>query len=167
MHDAILPARWPGRSHDRTALRRLQAECDAARCTLSNSTQAVIKVRSLMDGPSFSSTVARSQFKSLSMGVVQTSIVPIEKVLFDGRVRKADVDDIVFIRGSTQMPLVRQRIEDFFGKAPYNPINAHEMVAHGAAVQAAVVYGDRSELADVGRIDVVPLSLKLEMAGAS
>eukprot|EP00930_Biecheleria_cincta_P027959 TRINITY_DN19529_c0_g1_i1.p1 TRINITY_DN19529_c0_g1~~TRINITY_DN19529_c0_g1_i1.p1 ORF type:complete len:724 (-),score=170.69 TRINITY_DN19529_c0_g1_i1:80-2221(-) len=150
------------------ALRRLQVECDAAKRTLSSSTQATVEVDSLLDGVDFSCTISRAKFEELNMEIFRRSMTSVEKVLSDAKVDRKAVDEVVLIGGSTRIPAVQKLIEDYFGKEACKSINADEAVAYGAAVQAAVLCGDKgkdSPLRDIVLLDVTPLSLGLETAG--
>lgn len=150
------------------ALRRLQAECDAAKKTLSSSTQATIEVDSLLDGIDFSCTISRAKFEEMNMDLFKKSMDSVQKVLEDAKVERKQVDEVVLIGGSTRIPYVQKLIEDYFGKEPCRSINADEAVAYGAAVQAAVLSGNKgkdSPLKDIVLLDVTPLSLGLETAG--
>merc|ERR1719343_459683 len=90
----------------------------------------------------------------------------VEKVLADAKMTKKDVSEVVLIGGSTRIPKVQSIIESYFGKEACRSINADEAVAYGAAVQAALISGDRSaDLKDIVLVDVTPLSLGLETAG--
>ncbi|CAE7593076.1 unnamed protein product [Symbiodinium sp. CCMP2456] len=150
------------------ALRRLQAECDAAKRTLSSSTQASIEVDSLLDGLDFSLAVSRAKFEELNQDLFKRSMDSVEKVISDAKVDRKAIDEVVLIGGSTRIPYVQKLIEDYFRKEPCRSINADEAVAYGAAVQAAVlsgVKGKDSPLKDLVLLDVTPLSLGLETAG--
>lgn len=148
------------------ALRRLQVECDAAKHTLSSSTQAVIQVDSLLDDLDFRLPMTRAKFEELNDSLFRKSMESVQKVLDDAKVSKDKVDQVVLIGGSTRIPRVERLIQDFFGKPPCKSINADEAVAYGAAVQAAVLGGARDpKLQDIVLLDVTPLSLGLETAG--
>ncbi|CAE8627976.1 unnamed protein product [Polarella glacialis] len=150
------------------ALRRLQNECDMAKRTLSSSTQATIEVDSLLDGVDFSCSITRAKFEELNQDLFKKSMESVEKVLTDAKVDRKKVDEVVLIGGSTRIPFVQKTIEAYFGKAPCQSINADEAVAYGAAIQAALVGGDKSAdspLRDIVLLDVTPLSLGLETAG--
>ncbi|OLQ00121.1 Heat shock 70 kDa protein [Symbiodinium microadriaticum] len=150
------------------ALRRLQAECDAAKRTLSSSTQASIEVDSLLDGLDFSLAVSRAKFEELNQDLFKRSMDSVEKVISDAKVDRKAIDEVVLIGGSTRIPYVQKLIEEYFRKEPCRSINADEAVAYGAAVQAAVlsgVKGKDSPLKDLVLLDVTPLSLGLETAG--
>mmetsp|Transcript_44551 Transcript_44551/g.102868 ORF Transcript_44551/g.102868 Transcript_44551/m.102868 type:complete len:702 (-) Transcript_44551:52-2157(-) len=155
------------RSNNR-AIRRLQSACDNAKTTLSSSTQAVVEVDSLLDGVDYSCSISRAKFEELNADLFKKSMDCVERVLSDAKMAKGKVDEVVLIGGSTRIPRVQKMIEDYFGKEPCKSINADEAVAYGAAVQAAVIAGERSPdspLNDVVLVDVTPLSLGLETAG--
>jgi len=150
------------------ALLRLQAQCDAAKRTLSSSNKAVIEVDSILDGVDFSYTVSRAKFEELNQDLFKRSMASVERVIADGGVQKSDINEVVLIGGSTRIPQLQKMIEAYFGKEPCRSINADEAVAYGAAVQAAVISGARgadSPLRDIVLLDVTPLSLGLETAG--
>merc|ERR1719495_191494 len=92
---------------------------------------------------------------------------PVEKALRDSKTEKAKIDDVVLVGGSTRIPKVKKLLQDFFnGKELCNSVNPDEAVAFGAAIQAAILTGDKSEaVQDVLLIDVTPLSLGIETAG--
>jgi len=149
------------------ALMRLQNECDAAKRTLSSSTSTTVEVDSLLDGVDFSCTISRAKFEEMNQDLFRKSMESVERVLRDANVDKKAVDEVVLIGGSTRIPAVQKIIENHFGKEANKSINADEAVAHGAAVQAAILSGDRgnSKLRDIVLLDVTPLSLGLETAG--
>jgi len=153
------------RSNQRS-LRRLQAECDKAKMTLSSSTQAKVEVDALLDGVDFQCNITRAKFEELNQDLFRKSMDSVERVLTDGGAKKTDVDEVVLIGGSTRIPKVQKMIKDYFGKEPCKSINADEAVAYGAAVQAAILSGTKSAgLNDIVLLDVTPLSLGLETAG--
>merc|ERR1719171_773641 len=90
----------------------------------------------------------------------------VERVLQDGGLKKDEVNEVVLIGGSTRIPKVQQMIEQYFGKEPCKSINADEAVAYGAAVQAAVLSGQKDpSLGGIVLLDVTPLSMGLETVG--
>jgi len=155
-------------SSNQRALRRLRTACERAKRTLSSSTQAHIEIDSLYDGIDFNSTITRARFEDLNMDYFKKCVAPIEKVLKDAQLSKAQVDEIVLVGGSTRIPKIQSMLSEFFnGKELCKSINPDEAVAYGATVQAAVLSGaDKSEaLKDLLLLDVTPLSLGLETAG--
>lgn len=151
------------------ALRRLRTACERAKRTLSAATQAAVEIDSLMDGVDFASVITRARFEELCGDYFRACMGPVEKVLADAKMSKADVHEIVLVGGSTRIPKVQELLRSYFGgKELSKAINPDEAVAYGAAVQAAVLTGQagRNSAADkVVLIDVTPLSLGLETAG--
>jgi len=153
-------------SSDRS-LRRLRSACERAKRTLSSSTKANIEIDSLFEGVDFNTTITRARFEDLCGDYFRNCITPVEKVLKDSGIGKAQVHEIVLVGGSTRIPKVQTLISEFFnGKQPNKTINPDEAVAYGAAVQAAILSGGENESTkDILLIDVTPLSLGIETAG--
>jgi L1 cell adhesion molecule like protein len=149
------------------ALRRLRTSCERAKRTLSSSTRANIEIDSLHKGCDFHSQITRARFEALCLDYFRKTLQPVEKVLRDSKFSKGQVHDVVLVGGSTRIPKIQSLIKDYFnGKEPCRSINPDEAVAHGAAVQAAILTGDTSEATkDMLLIDVTPLSLGIETAG--
>ena len=149
------------------ALRRLRTACERAKRTLSSATTASVEVDALFDGVDFSATITRARFEELCGDLFRSTLLPVERVLADSRIDKRSVHEIVLVGGSTRIPRVQQLVSDFFGgKALNKSINPDEAVAYGAAVQAFVLNGGRSNLTNgILLIDVAPLSLGIETAG--
>ena len=154
-------------SSNKRALRRLRTACESAKRTLSNSAQANIEIDSLFEGTDFYSTITRARFEELNQDLFRGTLEPVEKALRDAKLGKGDIHEIVLVGGSTRIPKIQKILQDFFnGKELNKSINPDEAVAYGAAVQAAIMKGDKSEVVqDVLLIDVVPLSLGIETAG--
>ena len=150
------------------ALRRLKTACEAAKKILSSSMTTTIEVDSLVDGVDFSLNVTRAKFEELCINLFKSGIEPVDKVLRDAKISKGDVDEIVLVGGSTRIPKVQQLLSDYFnGKELNKSINPDEAVAYGAAIQAAILTGDTAEcLSELVLLDVCPLSLGIETAGA-
>ncbi|CAE7703926.1 HSP70, partial [Symbiodinium microadriaticum] len=91
-------------SHDQRALRRLRTACERAKRTLSSQTQAHVEVDSLFDGIDFSGSISRARFEDLNMTLFQRCIAPVEQVLSDAKVSKAEVDEVVLVGGSSRIP---------------------------------------------------------------
>ncbi|KAN0021551.1 hypothetical protein ACTFIU_010158 [Dictyostelium citrinum] len=149
------------------AVRRLRTACERAKRTLSSSSQASIEIDSLYDGIDFYTSITRARFEELCSDLFSSCLYPVENVLRDCKKDKKSIDEIVLVGGSTRIPKVQELIQDFFnGKELNKSINPDEAVAYGAAVQAAILSGEKSKkISELIFIDVAPLSLGIETVG--
>ncbi|CAN7946457.1 unnamed protein product [Ixodes pacificus] len=149
------------------AIRRLRTACERAKRTLSSSTEASIEIDALFDGIDFYSKITRARFEEMCMDLFRSTLEPVEKALQDSKLGKSQIHEIVLVGGSTRIPRIQKLLKDFFnGKDLAMSINPDEAVAYGAAIQAAILTGDTSDIIkDVLLVDVAPLSLGIETAG--
>lgn len=155
-------------SDNKKAIRRLAAAAERAKRTLSTATTAPVEIDSLYDGNDFSTVLTRAKFESLCNDLFQKTMAPVEQVLKDAKVSKAEVNEIVLVGGSTRIPKIRELLSGFFnGKELCQSINPDEAVAYGAAVQASILSGNGDEKTDsILLLDVNPLSLGVETSGS-
>uniref|UniRef100_A0A8C6Z2F3 Uncharacterized protein n=1 Tax=Nothoprocta perdicaria TaxID=30464 RepID=A0A8C6Z2F3_NOTPE len=151
-------------SHDRRAVWRLRAACEAAKRALSSSQKATVSVDCLYKGIDLQADITRAQFEQLCAKLFQRVLRPVERVLRDARLSPSQVGDVVVVGASTRMPRIRQLLQDFFGGRPLNQcLNADEAVASGAAVQAAILLEDGSDAArNLLALDVASASMGVE-----
>ncbi|CAF3198571.1 unnamed protein product [Rotaria sp. Silwood2] len=154
-------------SQNARALRRLRTACELAKRTLSTSSQTTIEIDSLHEGIDFHTAITRARFEELCADLFRSTLEPVEQALRDAKMDKSNIHEIVLVGGSTRIPKVQKLLQDFFhGKELNKSVNPDEAVAYGAAVQAAILKGDKSdEVKDVLLLDVTPLSLGTETAG--
>jgi Fe-S protein assembly chaperone HscA len=105
---------------------------------------------------------SRAEFESWIAPIVERTIGPVKMALGDAKLAPSDIDEVVLVGGSTRVPLVRRRVEEFFGRRPHIELNPDEVVALGAAVQADIL---ESGVRDMLLLDVTPLSLGIETMG--
>ncbi|GAY45220.1 hypothetical protein CUMW_087890 [Citrus unshiu] len=140
------------------AVQRLRKDCERAKRILSSTCQTKIEIDSLYEGIDFSSVITRARFEELNMDLFRKCIKHVDMCLRNGKTDKSSVDDVVIVGGSARIPKVQQLLQEFFnGKRLCKNINPDEAVAYGAAVQAAVLSGNRSDkVEDIVILDVNP-----------
>ncbi len=151
---------------DRTALQRLKEAAEKAKIELSSAQSTEINLPFITadaSGPKhLVMTLSRSQLEQLVGDLVDRTIGPVRDALKDAGVSAQQIDEVVLVGGMTRMPLVQQKVQEFFGKEPHKGVNPDEVVAIGAAIQAGVLKGD---VKDVLLLDVTPLTLGIETLG--
>jgi molecular chaperone DnaK len=151
---------------DMLALQRLKEAAEKAKIELSSSASTSVNLPYITadaTGPKHMNvTISRSKLESLVEELIQRSIEPCRIAIKDAGVDVSEIDEVILVGGMTRMPKVQEAVEKLFGKAPRKDVNPDEAVAAGAAVQGAVLAGDRN---DVLLLDVTPLSLGIETMG--
>jgi len=152
---------------DLTALQRLKEAAEKAKCELSTVMETTISLPFIASDKDktplhLEMKLTRAKLESLVEDLLQRSIPPIKQALLDAKLSPQDINEVVLVGGQTRMPRIQQIVRDFFGKEPHKGINPDEVVAIGAAIQAAVLGG---EVKDILLLDVTPLTLGIETLG--
>lgn len=149
------------------ARRRIQTACERVKRVLSAQTEATIDIDNLHDNQDFTLVITRAKFESLCMPIFQRTIAPLDDALKTARLDKTQIDEVILVGGSTRIPKVRELLSEYFnGKKLNMSVNPDEAVAYGAAVQAAILNGDKSDvLSELVILDATPLTLGVETAG--
>ncbi|MDH2272941.1 molecular chaperone DnaK [Moraxella porci] len=151
---------------DPLAMQRLKEAAEKAKIELSSSQSTEVNLPYITadaTGPKhLVITISRAKLESLTEEMVARTILPCKTALEDAGLSTSDIDDVILVGGQTRMPLVQQKVQEFFGKEPRKDVNPDEAVAMGAAVQGAVLSGDKK---DVLLLDVTPLTLGIETMG--
>jgi molecular chaperone DnaK len=151
---------------DVMSLQRLRDACERCKCDLSASMQAQINLPFITadaTGPKhLQMNVTRAKFEQLIDGLLERCKGPCEAALRDAKLKPSDIEEVILVGGSTRVPSVQALVKQIFAKEPNRTVNPDEVVAVGAAIQAAVLTG---EAADLVLLDVTPLSLGIETKG--
>lgn len=153
---------------DKTALQRLKDASEQAKKELSFKLETEINLPFITIDPStnqplhLQKKLTRARLEEMIKDLVDRTMEIVKKALEDAKLRPQDIDDVVLVGGSTRIPLVQQRIREFFGKEPHKGVHPDEVVAVGAAIQAGILSGQVKEIL---LVDVTPLSLGVETYG--
>jgi molecular chaperone DnaK len=154
-------------SKDPMAIQRLKEASEKTKIELSTAQASEVNLPFLtadQSGPRhLNLTITRSQFEQMIEDVIEKTLEPCKKVLQDSGLDKSDVNEVILVGGSTRIPLVQEKVKNFFGKEPNKSVNPDEVVSFGAAIQAGILGGD---VKDVLLLDVTPLSLGIETQGS-
>ncbi|MGC1507101.1 molecular chaperone DnaK [Ketobacter sp. MCCC 1A13808] len=152
--------------NDPLALQRLKESAEKAKIELSSSQQTEVNLPYITadaSGPKhLNIKLTRAKLESLVEQMVEDSLKPCAIALKDAGMKASEINEVILVGGQTRMPLVQQKVKDFFGKEPRKDVNPDEAVAVGASIQAAVLAGD---VKDVLLLDVTPLTLGIETMG--
>ena len=153
-------------TQDSSAIQRLKEAAEKAKIELSSNQQTEINLPYITadsSGPKhLLLKLTRAKLESLVGDLVSKTLKPLEIALKDAKLSNSDISDVILVGGQTRMPLVQEKVKEFFGKEPRKDINPEEAVAAGAAIQGAVLAGD---VTDILLLDVTPLTLGIETMG--
>ena len=151
---------------DSLAMQRLKEAAEKAKIELSSAQSTEVNLPYITadsSGPKhLVITISRSKLESLTEDLVKRTMGPCKIALEDAGIKLTDIDDVILVGGQTRMPLVQKQVQEFFGQEPRKDVNPDEAVAAGAAIQGAVLSGDKT---DVLLLDVTPLTLGIETMG--
>jgi len=150
---------------DKRSIQKLRREVERAKKVLSSQSQTRIEIESFHNGKDFIETLTRAKFEELNNDLFQKTLIPVDKVLADAKLKKHEIQEVVLVGGSTRIPKVRELLKDYFnGKEPKRGINPDEAVAFGDAVQGGVLSGGEGT-GDILLLDVCALSQGIETVG--
>ncbi len=154
-------------SKDKMAMQRLKEAAEKAKKDLSGVLSTQISAPFIAKGDDgeplhLDITLTRAKFEDLIRDLVESTLDPVKKALKDAKMKKEDIDKVIFVGGSTRIPMVYDLITKELGKEPSREVNPDEVVAMGAAIQGGVLTGDVN---DIVLLDVTPLSLGIETLG--
>jgi len=151
---------------DVMALQRLKEAAEKAKCELSSVMQTEINLPFITadaNGPKhLTMTLTRAKLEQLVGDLVDRTVEPVKQALTDAGLKPSDIGEVILVGGQTRMPAVVEKVKELFGREPHKGVNADEVVASGAAIQAGVLKG---EVKDVLLLDVTPLTLGIETLG--
>ena len=146
---------------DPMAMQRLKEACERAKCELSSMLETEINLPYIAEAQNLSVKLNRSKLEQLIGDLVRSSLKPVEQALADAKLKPSEINEVVLVGGSTRIPMVQKLVKDYFGREPNRSVNPDEIVAVGAAVQGAILQGDK----DILLLDVTPLTLGLKVEG--